>query len=95
MDNDAVGHGRPESRDAHLPPWWDPLEEGPRTRPSPVVKPVRTRSPPVVITNPRSCQWLEGPAKNLNWCGAPVAFAGSSWCRQHEAIVYPHGRRRH
>jgi hypothetical protein len=36
----------------------------------------------------RTCQWLEGEPRELNWCGAPVKELGCSWCARHYRIVW-------
>lgn len=35
----------------------------------------------------RTCQWLEGDAKERNFCGEPTQ-AGSSYCPEHHAVCY-------
>jgi len=76
-----------------IPAWNDP--------PFVVIAPRRVFAAPVMVPTPlpvrqvslRTCQWLNGDPRDRNWCGEAVAWPGCSWCRDHETVCFPFGRR--
>jgi hypothetical protein len=87
-----TGHPTSHRMAEGLPEWIDPplaVAERPT-----IVAPSPSDPAPVAQVLLRTCQWLHGEPRDLSWCGAAVAFPGSSWCDDHEHVVYPHGRPR-
>jgi hypothetical protein len=55
-----------------------------------------TRNGPALWPGREGCQWIEGDARSLAFCGAPVLArqdgSRSSWCATHHALCHPRQR---